>query len=233
MKEFQPKDVNQAGQAFKEATKALSGAAETTDPTAFRAPLFAPVFSRRREVFIGRLAMIGFPVSLIWEALLPNHPGPLGQITQLTGLPQQAVAILFGAILVQGIVGLLPGSLTYSRENQQDIRKRPAGPPFTWINPVREPTNALGVSRWGFTKKNELFNSRLVMIGFLMACVNEITTGGLGALGQVGKFASISLDDHFYTSTCLTLFAAWTVITGGLALLSGNWGQLQGDDEIY
>lgn len=204
-----------------------------TDRSAYEAPLFFPVFSRRREVFAGRLAMIGFPVSLIAEALIPNHPGPLGQVAQFTGLPMAAVNILLGAVLIHGLLGLIPGGPTFSQSNQQDVMKRPAGPPFSWINPVKQPTETLGVSRWGFTKKNELFNSRLVMIGFLMACVNEYTTGGLGALGQVGKALGATLSDSYYNSTCLTVIAAWTVITGGLALLSGNWGQMEGDDEIY
>jgi hypothetical protein len=36
-------------------------------PEAFEASLSVPVFSRRREVFVGRAAMAGFYASCMWE----------------------------------------------------------------------------------------------------------------------------------------------------------------------
>lgn len=46
----------------------------TYDPRAFRAPGppgLLPTFSRRREVFAGRAAMVGFAATCLWEVSLP------------------------------------------------------------------------------------------------------------------------------------------------------------------
>jgi len=41
--------------------------AKATPPGAYQAPLDVPVFSRRREVLVGRVAMAGFYASCMWE----------------------------------------------------------------------------------------------------------------------------------------------------------------------
>ena len=61
------------------------------------------------------------------------------------------------------LVGLRPGSFTWSQENKDDVAKRPAGPTQGAVQTGAEtavPDN-LGTSReFGFTKKNELFVGR-------------------------------------------------------------------------
>jgi hypothetical protein len=55
--------------------------------------------------------------------------GALGQLRLYTGAPQPIVdAAVFSIVAVNFITALAPGSPTYSRENQADIRKRPSGP---------------------------------------------------------------------------------------------------------
>jgi hypothetical protein len=49
------------------ATRPAPGAAPAPKQPAFEAPLSVPVFSRRREVFVGRVAMAAFYASLQWE----------------------------------------------------------------------------------------------------------------------------------------------------------------------
>lgn len=212
----------------------LSGVAQTADTTGYGGPLFLPIFSRRREVWAGRLAMIGFPATIIWEALLPGHPGPLGQVAHFTGLPAHQVGILFGLVLLHGALGLFPSSFTFDPANQRDVLKRPPGPPFRPMDPVKQPMDILGVSRWGFTKKNEVFNGRLCMLGFLAACGNEIATHGLGTIGQVASlYTNAPITEGLYSSG-LVFLGAWTLIAGSLAFLSGNGvGQTQGDNDIY
>ena len=45
----------------------VPGFKPTSAPPAFEAPLSVPVFSRRREVLVGRVAMAGFYSACMWE----------------------------------------------------------------------------------------------------------------------------------------------------------------------
>ena len=67
----------------------------------------------------------------------------------------------------------------------QDIQKRPAGPVQEGMDPVTTPQQYLGISGWGFTKANELFNGRVAMMGFALAVVGELSQHR-GPIAQVG-----------------------------------------------
>jgi hypothetical protein len=55
--------------------------------------------------------------------------GALGQLSLETNLPQPLVNALVGGIVIFNLVTALnPAGTTFSEENQQDVRKRPAGP---------------------------------------------------------------------------------------------------------
>ena len=80
----------------------------------------------RREIFVGRLAMTGFFSAVIGELL--TGKGALGQLGLETRLPQPVVNWLVIAIVGFNVVTALnPFGSTFSKENQQDVRKRPTG----------------------------------------------------------------------------------------------------------
>ena len=81
---------------------------------------------RRREIFVGRLAMTGFFSAVIGELL--TGKGALGQLGLETRLPQPVVNWLVIAIVGFNVITALnPFGSTFSKENQQDVRKRPTG----------------------------------------------------------------------------------------------------------
>lgn len=144
-------------------------------------------FSRRREVFAGRLAMSGFLAGTLGE--LFTGKGFLGQLSLETSLPAVAVkAIVVGIVAFNVLTALNPLSPTFSESNQKDVKKRPQGPVQNpKINPVKNPTEFLGIDKgFGFTRKNELFVGRMAMIGFAAAIIGEQLTGGKGPLAQIG-----------------------------------------------
>ncbi|KAA6421056.1 MAG: hypothetical protein FRX49_08967, partial [Trebouxia sp. A1-2] len=156
------------------------------DSKATEVDLLQPAFTRRREVFVGRLAMVGF-VSAVFGELLTGQ-GVLGQVGLYTGLSRPVVqALVFGIVTFNYLAAVNPRSPTWSFENQKDVRKRPPGPVQ---NPqkdaVSDPQGFLGISKaFGFTKRNEVFVGRIAMIGFAAAIVGEVQTGGKGPLGQL------------------------------------------------
>jgi hypothetical protein len=55
----QPTSLKDVGPAIREAAPVMA--------PAFEAPLLLPTFSRRREIFAGRLAIVGFASVAAWE----------------------------------------------------------------------------------------------------------------------------------------------------------------------
>jgi hypothetical protein len=81
---------------------------------------------RRREIFVGCLAMTGFFSAVIGELL--TGKGALGQLGLETRLPQPVINWLVIAIVGFNVVTALnPFGSTFSEENQKDVRKRPKG----------------------------------------------------------------------------------------------------------
>ena len=105
---------------------------------------------RRREIFVGRLAMTGFFSAVIGELL--TGKGALGQLGLETRLPQPVVNWLVIAIVGFNVITALnPFGSTFSQENQQDVRKRPTGA-------VQNP------------KKNILNDPKVSSINLLLVC---------------------------------------------------------------
>lgn len=191
-----------------------------------------PAFTRRREIFAGRLAMLGFLSACIGE-VVTGGDGIISQVQMYTGLKPDTVAAIFvGLIAYNAIAALGPNTPTFSDENQKDVAKRPAGPPqgVTLINAPK----ALGIAdnTWGFTKQSELFNGRTAQLGFLAALLGEYATGK-GPLGQVANYLGVQADGRFYALAA----SAFITFTGASLLLSsatGRLGQKQaGDNSIY
>jgi len=210
------------------------------DPSEIKVSRWIPVFTRRREIFIGRIAILGFVAACFIEALYPTHPNIMQQfagVANMAGIPISTgqVALLLGlTFLYNTIPALSPDSPTWSRENQEDVAKRPPGPPGQWVSPLNF-TQFFGVSRWGFTKANELFNGRMAMLGFAAALAHQLVLGGLNGPGPLAQFALIyanqtpqQLWDSFPTT-----FGIFTVFATVLAYVAGKPGSIKGEDEIY
>eukprot|EP00884_Botryococcus_braunii_P016384 jgi/Botrbrau1/3429/Bobra.139_1s0009.1 len=221
--------------------KCLKNKGQSNSTGAFEENPAQPVFSRRREVFAGRLAMFGWAASLIGE--ISTGRGALGQLQLETGLPPYAIDLLnfdlcyasvqdlaFGVEQVLGIVAysaigaLNPASPTWSRENQSDVNKRGAGPTQKpQINLVGNPGEFLGVTEFGFSKKNELFVGRVAQLGFVASIIGEKVTG-FGPLKQFGLETGIPLGA---ASFGLLVFIGFLFVA---AVFEGNF-PFRGDDD--
>ncbi|KAL6760684.1 hypothetical protein V8C86DRAFT_3024281 [Haematococcus lacustris] len=211
------------------------------DPAEPKFPWWIPAFTRRREIFAGRLAMVGFTAACFWEYALPGHPNIMQQLTipfQLAGVPftVASAASLFSAIIsYSALAALGPWSPTFDPRNLKDIMRRPSGPPRDEVSPV-DYKRWLGITGLGhFTKANELFNGRLAMLGFLFAIWNQMGIGGLagpGPVAQVGLFLGQLPTQDFYNGIPMT-FALWSLLWGVLAVVQGKLGNPEGDLDIY
>jgi len=217
-----------------------AGSKPDYDPSAPKVPRIIPAFTRRREIFIGRLAILGL-VGAFWiEAVFPNHPNIMQQfagVINMAGIPITTgqVALLLGLTLLYNIIpALSPDSPTWSRANQEDIAKRPAGPPNTWVSPL-DVTRFFGISGWGFSKANELFNGRMAMLGFAAALAHQLRLGGLEGPGPLAQFAQIYLGKapEDVWSTFPLAFGVFTVVAIALGYLGGRPGTMHGEEEIY
>lgn len=201
-------DISQAG------ATALVEEAEV-DGHAYRVAWWKPAFTRRREIAMGRVAMIGFLSLQVGEIL--TGEGLFGQINAWTGIPKPVAAIfLLGIIANNAISAAHPSSVTFSKENQQDISKR----------------NKLGAQQFfskpGFTKRNELNVGRVAMLGFGAATLGEIISGK-GPAGQLG----FHMDSPLVRGAGGILLVAWIAFWLVVAKKLGTEGQLKGDTEIY
>ena len=97
---------------------------ETKDPLT-RVPRqpsssLAPIFSRRRENFLGKAASFGVVASWIGE--LMTGMGPVHQLSYELGISVTTTYALAGALAIyQFVGGINPFSPTWSRENQMDV----------------------------------------------------------------------------------------------------------------
>lgn len=199
-----------------------------------------PAFTRRREIFAGRIAMVGFTAACLWETFLPSHPNVIQQIThigQLGGLsisPFWATATL--AVLVgYDLLALIPSPLnpTFRQDNQEDVAKRPQN--SGKATSAGNFQSLLGIRGWGFTKANELFNGRLAMIGFTLAVLNQFRMGGYegyGPIAQVAGAFGVPVDDMLYASLPTFYIGAVVVAIAG-AYITGNTGTKVGEEDIY
>ncbi|GLC37431.1 hypothetical protein PLESTM_000584000, partial [Pleodorina starrii] len=231
-----------AGSAKEELKKDVNRAVDTVERTsagkgysysAVKVPIWMPAFTRRREIFVGRIAMVGFFATCVLEVMTANHLGPIRQVQMWTGLDTSTItALLLGIVVYNVLGGLGPWSPTFSPENLRDVARRPTGPPSVLVNPFNI-GKLLGVSGWGFTKRNELFHARLAMLGFAAAVVGELKTGH-GALGQLAGYMGLVPDNAFY-SAAVNGFIVFTALMMGLSILFPS--RLQGagtsEDDIF
>jgi len=195
-------------------------------------------FTRRREVFTGRLAMVGFFAACYWEWYFPSRPNILQQLsafTAKTGFQLSEATLLtvvIGLVVYNALTALAPGSPTLSEENQRDVAKRPGGPTQ---EPPQSLQQFLGIRGWGFNKANELFVGRTAMIGFAAAIIGQMWQGGLqgpGPLAQVAHYLGSTANEGYYASAG-NFFIVFVIFAAAVSFLRGQFGTTQGEEDIY
>ncbi|KAL7155870.1 hypothetical protein ABFS83_03G105000 [Erythranthe nasuta] len=149
-------------------------------------------FTKQNELFVGRVAMIGFAASLLGEAL--TGKGILAQLNLETGIPiYEAEPLLLFFILFNllGAIGALGDRGRFVDEPTTGLDK-------AVIAPGKGFRTAIGLGEggplFGFTKSNELFVGRLAQLGIAFSIIGEIVTGK-GALAQLNIETGVPISE--------------------------------------
>jgi photosystem II protein len=136
-------------------------------------------FTKQNELFVGRVAMLGFAASLLGEAI--TGAGILKQLNLETGIPIYEAEPLLLFFILFTLLGAIGGLGDRGRFVDDE-------PIFT---PPVKPGSlkaSLGLKEkgptFGFTKANELFVGRVAQLGFVASLIGEVITGK-GALAQL------------------------------------------------
>ncbi|XP_027353048.1 photosystem II 22 kDa protein, chloroplastic-like [Abrus precatorius] len=147
-------------------------------------------FTKQNELFVGRVAMLGFAASLLGEGL--TGKGILAQLNLETGIPiyeAEPLLLFFILFTLLGAIGALGDRGKFVDDDP------PAG---AVIPPGKGVRGALGLSEggplFGFTKANELFVGRLAQLGFAFSLIGEIITGK-GALAQLNIETGVPINE--------------------------------------
>ncbi|KAJ8762982.1 hypothetical protein K2173_023111 [Erythroxylum novogranatense] len=149
-------------------------------------------FTKQNELFVGRVAMIGFAASLLGEAI--TGKGILAQLNLETGIPiyeAEPLLLFFILFTLLGAIGALG-------DRGQFVDEEPTGLEKAVLPPGKSIRGALGLSEsgplFGFTKSNELFVGRLAQLGIAFSLIGEIITGK-GALSQLNIETGIPINE--------------------------------------
>ncbi|GMI82922.1 NONPHOTOCHEMICAL QUENCHING 4, PHOTOSYSTEM II SUBUNIT S [Hibiscus trionum] len=149
-------------------------------------------FTKQNELFVGRVAMIGFAASLLGEAI--TGKGILAQLNLETGIPiyeAEPLLLFFILFTLLGAIGALG-------DRGRFVDDPPTGIEGAVIPPGKGVRGALGLKEggplFGFTKANELFVGRLAQLGIAFSLIGEIITGK-GALAQLNIETGIPIND--------------------------------------
>ncbi|XWS25137.1 hypothetical protein CRYUN_Cryun27aG0044700 [Craigia yunnanensis] len=149
-------------------------------------------FTKQNELFVGRVAMLGFAASLLGEAI--TGKGILSQLNLETGIPiyeAEPLLLFFILFTLLGAIGALG-------DRGRFVDDPPTGLGGAVIPPGKGIRSALGLKEggplFGFTKANELFVGRLAQLGIAFSLIGEIITGK-GALAQLNIETGIPISD--------------------------------------
>eukprot|EP01025_Chloroclados_australasicus_P044710 TRINITY_DN486_c0_g1_i2.p1 TRINITY_DN486_c0_g1~~TRINITY_DN486_c0_g1_i2.p1 ORF type:complete len:923 (-),score=80.98 TRINITY_DN486_c0_g1_i2:197-2965(-) len=162
-------------------------------------------FTKSNELFVGRLAMVGFAAALIGELL--TGKGALAQFGLETGIPVTDLEpLVIGLIIFNLVAALLPAKGVFVSEESEE-EERPAGSLQDPSISILQPLKFFGIKGFGFTKENELFVGRVAQLGFAFALIGEAITGK-GPLAQFDIETGLPLAD---TEPLLLAFIAFTL----------------------
>ncbi|EEF48344.1 photosystem II 22 kDa protein, chloroplastic [Ricinus communis] len=149
-------------------------------------------FTKQNELFVGRVAMLGFAASLLGEGL--TGKGILAQLNLETGIPiyeAEPLLLFFILFTLLGAIGALG-------DRGKFVDDPPTGIEGAVIPPGKGFRAALGLKEggplFGFTKSNELFVGRLAQLGIAFSLIGEIITGK-GALAQLNIETGIPVNE--------------------------------------
>uniref|UniRef100_A0A453G0X1 Photosystem II 22 kDa protein, chloroplastic n=1 Tax=Aegilops tauschii subsp. strangulata TaxID=200361 RepID=A0A453G0X1_AEGTS len=150
-------------------------------------------FTKENELFVGRVAMIGFAASILGEAI--TGKGILSQLNLETGIPiyeAEPLLLFFILFTLLGAIGALG-------DRGRFVDEQPTtGLDKAVIAPGKGFRSALGLSEggplFGFTKSNELFVGRLAQLGIAFSIIGEIITGK-GALAQLNIETGVPISE--------------------------------------
>ncbi|KAM7256091.1 hypothetical protein ACFE04_011832 [Oxalis oulophora] len=176
-------------------------------------------FTKQNELFVGRVAMIGFAASLLGEAL--TGKGILSQLNLETGIPiyeAEPLLLFFILFTLLGAIGALG-------DRGRFVDDAPAPGPI--IAPGKGFRSALGLKEggplFGFTKSNELFVGRLAQLGIAFSLIGEIITGK-GALAQLNIETGLPISE-------IEPLVLFNVLFFFVAALNPGTGKFLTDDE--
>ncbi|CAM8910791.1 unnamed protein product [Rhodiola kirilowii] len=178
-------------------------------------------FTKQNELFVGRVAMIGFAASILGEAL--TGKGILAQLNLETGIPiyeAEPLLLFFILFTLLGAIGALG-------DRGRFVDDPPTGLEKAVIAPGKGLRSAFGLSEggplFGFTKSNELFVGRMAQLGFAFSLIGEIITGK-GALAQLNIETGVPINE-------IEPLVLFNVIFFFFAALNPGNGKFVTDDE--
>ncbi|XP_010242794.1 PREDICTED: photosystem II 22 kDa protein, chloroplastic [Nelumbo nucifera] len=149
-------------------------------------------FTKQNELFVGRVAMLGFAASLLGEGI--TGKGILAQLNLETGIPiyeAEPLLLFFILFTLLGAIGALG-------DRGRFVDDPPTGLERAVIPPGKSFRAALGLNEggplFGFTKANELFVGRLAQLGIAFSLIGEIITGK-GALAQLNIETGVPINE--------------------------------------
>ncbi|OIW14498.1 hypothetical protein TanjilG_12091 [Lupinus angustifolius] len=173
-------------------------------------------FIKQNELFVGRVAMIGF-VGITGK-------GILSQLNLETGVPiyeAEPLLLFFILFTLIGAIGALG-------DRGKFVDDEPAtGLDKAVIPPGKGFRGALGLQEggplFGFTKSNELFVGRLAQLGFAFSLIGEIITGK-GALAQLNIETGVPINE-------IEPLVLFNVLLFFIAALNPGTGKFVTDEE--